>query len=145
MEKEPQNGGGLKELLDASCPPPVLAGPPTAGSSGLSRWLLNGVQGWGFYNLCHHLVPFTVKVSWCSQGAPMFHFVPVASCAVTGRRVLIVLCRFPCSYCHLVRFYFPHLIFKKTLRKLYYELYNYLQNCWAEGWMRLQNRVFFIF
>lgn len=35
MEKEPQNGGGLKGPLDASCPPPALAGPPTAGSPGL--------------------------------------------------------------------------------------------------------------
>lgn len=70
----------------------------------------------------------------------MFRFVPVASCAVTGRHVFIVLCNFPYIYCHVVRFYFPHLIFKKKkTRKLYYELYNYLQNSWAEGWMRLQN------
>lgn len=35
MEKETQNGGGLKGPLGASYPSPALAGPPTAGSPGL--------------------------------------------------------------------------------------------------------------
>lgn len=54
----------------------------------LSRQLLNSSSGedstTSLGNLCQCLVTLTVKVSWCSEGTPVFQCVPVASCPVTG-------------------------------------------------------------